>query len=232
MAGFITIRSNDADMPVYLIAPQRQKPGPAILLLFHRDGIDPFTKGIATRLAALDYLVAVPDLYHRSAKLPLRERKAMLRDREIVADVAAVADDLCTRGDVDPERIFVMGHCMGGRVALLAAGRLPRFRGAIVYYGGSVERGWGEGPTPFETLQQIGCPVIGFFGGRDTHPSPEDVDRIDAELSAHGVAHVFHRYPDAGHGFQNPAHDTPQDRAAAEDAWEKTLSFLAVRSRA
>ena len=81
-------------------------------------------------------------------------------------------------------------------------------------------------PTPFERLRNIRCPVIGFFGDQDAHPSPADVDAIDAELTRHGISHAFHRYPDVGHGFQNPAHSEPQERAAAEDSWGKTFAFL------
>ena len=220
-------------MDVYIGAPARQTPGPAIVLMFHRGGIDSFTKGVVGRLVSHSYLVAVPDVYHRCpSAVPIAERKNLLKDSEIVADVQATVEMLRTRPDVASGRIVVMGHCMGGRMALLAAGSLPGFRGVVVYYGGSVMRSWGDGPTPFERLRDIRCPVIGFFGDEDRHPSPEDVDQIHAELSAHGIEHHFHRYPKVGHGFQNPAHDTPQERAAAEDAWAKTLTFLQRVARA
>jgi len=227
MGAFITIRSDEGKVPVYLDAPKRDVPGPAIVLMFHRDGIDEFTKGVVDRMVGQGYLVAVPDFYHRCpGETPPKERKALLRDREVIADVAATVDYLCTRPDVAADCIVVMGHCMGGRMALLAAGRLLRFRACIVYYGGSVNRAWGDGPTPFETLRSIECPVLGFFGKLDKHPSPEDVNQIDAELTANGIAHTFHRYPEVGHGFQNPQHSAAAERAASEDAWEKTLVFL------
>ena len=228
MASMIKVRVQDSMMDVYLATPARQAGGPAIVLMFHRGGIDGFTKDVADRLAGGGYVVAVPDVYHRCpAGMPEPERKNLLKDSGIVADVAATVDTLRRRPDADADRIFIMGHCMGGRMALLAAGSLPTFCGAVVYYGGSVNRSWGnEGATPFERLRNIRCPVIGFFGDQDSHPSPADVDAIDAELTHHGVKHDFHRYPDVGHGFQNPAHSEPQERAAAEDAWGKTFAFL------
>jgi len=111
-------------------------------------------------------------------------------------------------------------------MALLVAGSLRDFCAVVVLYGGGVMRPWGEGATPFERLRNIRGPVIGFFGNDDKNPSPEEVDQIDAELSKHNIAHEFHRYDGVGHGFQNPAHDTLQERAAAENAWEKALAFL------
>ena len=227
MAEVERIRVGDSMMDLYIGAPARRRPGPTVVLMYHRGGIDAFTKSVVERLSAEGYLAAVPDVYHRcpTGTQPA-DRKSFLRDSEIVADVHATLATLRQRADVDPARILVMGHCMGGRMALLAAGSVPAFCGAIVYYGGSVGKSWGAGPTPFEGLRNIRCPVIGFFGDRDTHPSPEDVNRIDAELRRHDVPHVFHRYPDVGHGFQNPAHDAPEERAAAEDAWVKTFAFL------
>ncbi len=233
MASIFTVQVGDTAMDVYLDAPVRNMPGPAIVLMYHRGGIDTFTKGVAGRLVSGGYLAAVPDVYHRCPSgMPTAERKGLLKDDEIVADVRATLEQLKKRPDVAPDRIVIMGHCMGGRMAFLAAGSIPEFSAAIVYYGGSVTHSWGHaGPTPFDRLRNIRCPVIGFFGDKDTHPSPQDVNRIEAELKAHGVPHDFHRYPDVGHGFQNPAHDTPQERAAAEDAWERTLAFLANVTR-
>jgi len=214
-------------MDVYLGIPSRQTPGPAIVLMYHRGGIDDFTKGVVDRLVSSGYLVAVPDVYHRCpSAMPIPERKALLNDVDIVADTQATIDKLRARSDVVADRIVVMGHCMGGRMALLVAASSPGFRGAVVYYGGGVMRSWGEGPTVFERLRNISCPIIGFFGNDDKNPSPAEVDQIDAELGKQGIEYDFHRYPGVGHGFQNPARDTPRERAAAEDAWAKTFAFL------
>jgi carboxymethylenebutenolidase len=228
MAEMIKIPVQDRSMDLYLGAPPRRGKGPAIVLMYHRDGIDAFTRGVVARLQQSGYLVAVPDVYHRCPPgTVLRERKSLLSDSGVVEDVEATMRELRKRPEVDAGRIVIMGHCMGGRMALLAAGRVAGFCAAVVFYGGGVERSWGNEPTtPFHSLRNIRCPIIGFFGDRGVNPSPDEVNRIDAELGRHGIQHRFHRYPNVGHGFQNPSHDTPEDRAAAEDAWTKTLSFL------
>lgn len=226
MATTITLTVGGSPMEVYLDTPARTAPGPAILLMYHRGGIDDFTKGLVKRLAAGGYLVAVPDVSHRvSRAVPMTERKQFLKDSEVVADMKATIDCLKARSDVDEDRIVIMGHCMGGRMALLGAGTLSGFKAAVVYYGGGVMLSWGdEGWTPFDKLRNIRCPVIGFFGNKDVNPSPENVNEIDAELTRHGIAHTFHRYPDVGHGFQHP--ETPAEEAASEDAWAKAFAFL------
>jgi carboxymethylenebutenolidase len=215
-------------MDIYLDGPARNVPGPTIVLMYHRGGIDDFTKRVAGKLAASGYLVAVPDVSHRVVRdIPMSDRKKFLKDSEVVADIRAAVDYLRGRPDVDTDKLVLMGHCMGGRMALLGAGVLPEFKGVVVYYGGGVHLSWGdETKTPFDTLRDVRAPVVGFFGNLDKNPSPEQVDLIDAELTRHGVSHSFHRYDDAGHGFQNRMPGTAGEQAAATDSWEQTFAFL------
>lgn len=226
MSKFETITVGGSPMDVYVGVPDAPTRGPAILLMYHRGGIDGFTKGLVATLTGGGYRVAVPDVSHRiSRDIRMEDRKQYFKDSEVVADMQATVDYLKTRPDVVPDRLVIMGHCMGGRMVLLGAGRLPVFSAAVVYYGGGVHLSWGNEPkTPFDTLNGIRCPVIGFFGNKDTNPSPEHVNAIDAELTKHGIVHTFNRYPDVGHGFQHP--ENPEEEAASEDAWRKTFAFL------
>jgi carboxymethylenebutenolidase len=86
---------------------------------------------------------------------------------------------------------------------------------------------WGKGKTPpFQLLSGIRGPVIGFFGNDDKNPSPDDVTKIDAELTRLGKAHEFHRYDGAGHAFQNFVRPEQYREAAEKDSWARTLAFL------
>ena len=62
VASIVQIRVADSTMDVYLGAPTRRGGGPAIVLMYHRGGIDNFTKYVVERLADSGYLVAVPDV--------------------------------------------------------------------------------------------------------------------------------------------------------------------------
>ena len=78
MANIVKFRVPDGEMDVYLSAPVRRAPGPAIALMFHRTGIDDFTKGVVDRLVSAGYLVAVPNIYHRCPSgMPIIERKVL-----------------------------------------------------------------------------------------------------------------------------------------------------------
>lgn len=216
-------------MDLLIDVPDGAGPHPAVLLMFHRGGFDDFTKGRIRALREGGYLACAPNFYHRCPDgHEGGDCKQFLKDSEVIAEIGAAANYLRTRADVDAARIFILGHCMGGRMSLMGAAKVPGFRGCVVFYGGGMFVSWGdEGAAPFEWIGDIPCPVIGFFGDLDVNPSPEDVARIDARLTEAGVRHSFHRYADVGHGFQNPAHDAPETRAASAEAWAKTLNFLA-----
>ena len=217
MRAFVT-RPTDAD------AAQR---APGILVIQHAGGVDQFVQGMARRLAAAGFVAAAPELYHRQEPPPDEplERMARLRDAEIIADSEAVLDYLGAGGG-EARPIGVIGFCMGGRVAYLLAAASDRLQAAVAFYGGNTRVAWGEGTPPFERLGEIGCPVLGFFGGRDSNPSPEDRDAIDAELTRHGVEHRFHSFAGAGHGYMDFTNATRYHTEAAGDSWPLTLEFL------
>ncbi len=234
MPTTVTITVGGSPMDIYLDAPDRSKPGPAVVLMYHRTGLDGFTKREASRLAANGYLVAVPDVSHRlSRDIPMADRKQFFKDSQVTEDIAATVDFISARPDVAARAIAIMGHCMGGRMSLLGPATVSGFCASVVYYGGGAHISWGdEGVTPLERLGEIKCPMIGFFGDMDKNPSPKQVDAMDATLTRHGVQHVFHRYRDAGHAFQDRSPGTPGEQAASADSWAKTLAFLDTHCRA
>jgi carboxymethylenebutenolidase len=218
-------------MDVHIAAPHGEGPHPGVLLMFHRGGMDACTAYYMKQLPAAGYLTMVPNFYHHCPKeVPLHDCKKFLKDPEIISEIAAAADYALGRPDLDRSRFFIMGHCMGGRLAFLGAGTKPLFTAAIVYYSGGMMSHWGEGaPTPFELISQIRCPVYGFFGNLDSNPSPADVDSFEAQLKRHNIPYLFHRYPNVGHGFQNAARRrTPEEIAAGDVAWTRMLALMSA----
>jgi carboxymethylenebutenolidase len=230
MSELASIAVDGNAMDIYLDRPAGGAPWPAIVLTYHREGIDDFTKCVARRYAEAGYLVAVPEIAHRiPSSVPLHDRKQHLKDPEIVEDIAATAAYLKTRADVVADRLAIAGHCMGGHILFVAACALPVFACAVACYPTGMFESWGGGPTPFDQLARLRCPVIGFFGNEDRNPSPQDADKLDAELTRLDIAHAFHRYPGAAHGFQRPTKTEPAIRAVQADSWQKIFAFLAEK---
>lgn len=230
-------------MPAFVSLPEGGGPAdgggplPALVVIHHAPGVDGFIQGFAERLAAEGYAAIAPDLFHRiteaeaaAAEARGQTRRDLLSDPDIVADVDAAAAFLQAHPQVDAGRIGITGFCMGGRVAWLGAATNPIFRAAAPFYGGNIMVPWGAGARPpVELAANIRCPVLFHFGEEDPNPSPDDMRRLDAELTRHGVEHRFFCYPGANHAFMNHEMPARYHRTSAEMAWARTREFLAEK---
>jgi len=228
MARFDAIEVGGGTMRVAVGIPGRGGGG-GVLVMVHGPGLDGFIEAQVDDLARHGYLAVAPDVFHRQPDdgSDALTRVGRLVDDEILADADAAIAHLRGLGEVRVGALAVLGFCMGGRTAYLLAGARPAtWSAAGIFYGGNIMKAWGSGPAPFELTSRIGCPLIGFFGAEDSNPSPEDVTRIDAELTRHGKAHELHTYPGAGHAFLNFTNPERYRPDAARDAWAKMLAFL------
>ncbi len=233
MAEQIFLTVDGSRMECLVAAPREPGIHPALVIAPHLPAdrglkADAFTDGVADRYAGAGYVCAVPQVFHRQpVERDRPEKRRHMHDDQVMQDLAAARDLLAARDDVDGARIGVLGHCTGGRMAILAAARDAGYRAAIDFWGGGVNAPWGAGmPAPLDRVADIGCPVAGFFGNEDASPSPEDVDALEAALLRHGKRHEFHRYDKAGHAFQNFANPDRFRAEASEDAWAKAIGFL------
>src|ERR1700736_3955239 len=191
MSDLASIVVDGSAMDIYLDRPAGGAPWPALVLTYHREGIDDFTKWAARQYAQAGYLVAGPEGSHRiPLDVPPHDRKQHLQDPQLVTDIAATVAYLKTRADVVADRLAIAGHCMGGHILFVAACGMPDFACAVACYPTGMFDSWGGGATPCDRLARLGCPVIGFFGDEDRNPSPQDADKIDAELSRLGIDHA------------------------------------------
>ena len=222
------IKVDDSLMRLYVSRPDSAGPFPAVLVIQNQDGVAEFTQEMTRRVAAAGYFSVAPDLYHRNGpeiNADIKSRAASRRDAAVIRDVNATIGFLTGRSEADVGRLGIIGFCMGGRVAYLMAAAHPLFRAAVDFYGGGLFKAWGDGPSPFDRTGEIHCPIQGHFGEEDKNPPPEEMHRLDAELTRLGKAHDFYFYPGAGHAFNRKGWDGY--RADADLAsWPRTLDFL------
>ena len=220
-----TMQSDGNPVRAYVGTPDRPGTHPGVVIAHHAPGLDGPIQDTVHRLVREGYAAIAPDLFHRQpAGTDMIERTKLLLDAQIVADINAAAAHIGAGGNVGP--MGVMGFCMGGRVAYLAACANPQFRAAAVFYGGNIMKALGEGAGPFERSAAITCPVIGFFGAEDTNPSQDDVRKIDAELTRLGKWHEFHSYKDTGHAFHNFTNPERYRERAARGSWGELHAFF------
>ncbi len=223
------VESDGSLMRMHVSTPEGAGPFPGIVVIQHQGGIDEFMQSMTQRLAQAGYAAAAPDLYHRDGPDctdDLVTRRSRLSDRRIINDINATIGFLRHQSGTDGNRLGVIGFCMGGRVAYMAAAVNPAFKAAVVYYPGNAFRAWGRDlPSPFERTAEIGCPVQGHFGAEDKNPSPEDMQKLDAELNKFDKVHEFYSYPNAGHAFMDATKESYR-RHAEEASWPRTLEFF------
>jgi carboxymethylenebutenolidase len=198
-----------------------------VVVSFNHNGFDPSTHAILDDLAKAGYAAIAPNHYHVMPEgMDLEHRRDYLRDEQFAADFQASFDWLVKEQKINPKKIALMGHCQGGRAAWVgASANADLWAGACIWYGGGSFRQSGTLPSPYDSLEKIKCPIIGFFGNDDKNPSPEDADKFELRLKEHGKTYTFHRYDGAGHAFMNFNH--PRYHAtASEDSWGKAMQFL------
>ncbi|MFQ5936974.1 MAG: dienelactone hydrolase family protein [Acidiferrobacterales bacterium] len=230
MASFSeSIKVSDQNMPVYGNLPSGAGRFAGVVVIQHAGGVDEFTRTMADRMADAGYAAVAPDLYHRlDPGLEPTQKRQLLKDREIIADVNATVDFMQGHDAVDGERLGITGFCMGGRVVYLMAAANPHFRAAVAYYGGNIMVPWGEGvAAPFARTEEIGCPLMFHFGEEDPNPSQDDMHKLDAELTRFDKSHEFYTYPNAGHGFMDFTNPERYREAAEKASWPRTLDFFA-----
>ena len=229
-----SVEIQGSPMEILVFEPEGAGPFPGLIVAQHiplaHMGLekDPFTIDVGERLAAAGYATAIPFIFHWWApEVDINVKRDEWRDDRTVADLDATFALLKAMDNVDGNRIGIIGHCWGGRVAWLGPCHNPDYRASAVLYGGRIKAGMGEGAVPpIELADRINCPVIGLFGNEDQNPSPADVDDLDAALTAAGVEHQFHRYDGAGHGFQDYTNEERYHEVATTDSWEKVLAFF------
>jgi carboxymethylenebutenolidase len=226
---------NGDEIHAYVARPTAGGPTPGIVAVHHLPGWDEFYREFSERLARHGYSVICPDLYCRFGHGTPDDVAARVRSRGGVRDDSVVADCAAALSwlkalPTSNGKAGIIGTCSGGRHALLAASRVDGFGAVADLWGGGViaareELSEARPVAPIDYTADLQAPLLGLFGNDDSHPSPEQVDLHEAELTRYGKTYEFYRYDGAGHGFFY--YHAPMYRpGAAMDGWEKVFGFF------
>jgi carboxymethylenebutenolidase len=105
----------------------------------------------------------------------------------------------------------VVGFCLGGSLAFLAATRLDGLAASICFYGGQILRFADERPR---------CPTQMHFGDADQSIPLRDIETIKAKRPDCDI-HLYH----AGHAFACDERASYEPKSAAL-AWERSTEWL------
>lgn len=203
---------------------------PAVIVIQEIFGINRGIRAKCDALAADGYRAIAPDLFWR-------QERGVALDPDVPADFArglallggfsldqAVLDIEAAlrmaRAEGAP-RAGVVGYCLGGGLAYLAATRTDS-DASVGYYGASIPGQLGE-------AHAVARPLLLHFAGEDHFMPADQLAAVHAALD--GNPHVtIHDYPGVDHGFATQFGQR-RDEAAATLADARTGDFFAAHLR-
>ena len=217
----VTFPSGSETIAGYLAAPDSPGKHPALVVLHEDWGLTEWVKAQTRKLAGQGYVALAVDLYRgQVAYDPALAYELMVStppDRAL-QDMEAAIHFLAARPDVNKEKIGSIGWSAGGKWSLLLAVNDPFLAACVSNYGSM--------PTDPADIQKIHAPVLAIFAADDRYIAASDAYAFeDAMKNAHKSIDVK-VYPNAGPGFENSDNKLAYREGAAEDAWQRTLTFL------
>lgn len=225
----ITTLKGDESVGAYLAEPSGDARG-AIIVIQEIFGVNPGIRRKCDGWAEAGYVAIAPDLFWRVAPrveldpdVPDQFQEALELMGKLDQDVSVRDIEAAIRAArarlPDGGKVGVVGFCLGGRLAYMAAARTDA--DAIVgFYPVSL-------PPLLHEQNAIGKPLILHVAEEDHFVSKEEQAEVRAALS--GNPHVtLHSYPGVDHGF---AAETGTRRVddAARLAEARTRAFFAER---
>jgi carboxymethylenebutenolidase len=182
-------------------------------------GVNHHIRAVCDRIAANGYAAIAPAIFDRqqpdfeSGYSPdeIANARKFVANPDwgaMMRDVQAAIDEAKKSGPA-----AIVGFCLGGSVAFLAAAKLNGLSAAIGYYGGQIAKNADEKPK---------VPTLLHFGEKDAGIPMSDVDIVKQKRGGDCEIYV---YADAQHGF-NCEERGSYNEAAAKLARQRSLDFL------
>ncbi len=234
----VSIETKDGVCKAWFLTPDGKGPWPGVVFYMDAFGIRPAMIEMANHIAKQGYVVLLPDLFYRFGSYgPYDPREVMKGDfRAIIGpmmastdnhkaaeDTAAFLSYFESCDDVARDKVGTVGFCMGGGMALTAAGYYPdRVAAAASFHGGNLAT---DLPTsPHLVVPKIKAEIYVAGADKDQGYPPEMAQRLEDALTQAGVRHKCEIYEGEMHGWMKP--DMPvYDAQAAERGWRELFAL-------
>ncbi len=229
------VRYKDGDLNLHgLVAYDEHASGkrPAVVIMPDAFGIGPFVRERAERLAKMGYVGFGADPYGngfmaKDLQEGIKCAMALLEDPKVVRGrVRAALETAASLPQVDPNRMAVMGYCMGGTCSLEIARSGAAVRGVVSFHGGLASKA----PA---AAGQVKAKVLVCNGADDPFVPPAQVAAFIDEMNKAGVDWQFINYGGTVHSFTNPdaaaigAPGIAYNKSADVRSWQSMAAFFA-----
>lgn len=229
---FVLTASDGTQFNAYLAQPSDEFHAQVLIYPDIR-GLHQFYKELALRFAEVGVRALAIDYFGRTAGLTARDDSFEWQPHVAQMSLPTFFEDVTValaylRQD-STAKVFVLGFCMGGTLALYSGVRGFNIAGLIPFYSGMTRKFVGAEGSVLEIAHKIQNPVLGLYGGADQGIPSEMVNELDKELDKAGVEHELKIYDGAPHSFFDRKYTEFANESA--DAWERVLNFIRRRSR-
>ncbi len=221
MGERIDIQTGNGPTTGYLAVPEGGS-GPGLVVIQEWWGLVPHIEDVADRFAAEGFCVLAPDLYHGESTTEPDEAGRMMQElavEDAARDLSAAIDVLLARAECSSSKVGVIGFCMGGALALVAANIAPEKVAATAPFYAVF---WYGDPN----LSKVACPVQMHIGTADEYISVDAVESLADGVRSGGASVEVLTYDGAGHAFFNDSRPDAHDADAAAQARGAVLGFL------
>jgi carboxymethylenebutenolidase len=229
----VLIPTPDGTCDASLHTPDGSGPWPAVIMFPDAGGVRDTFHAMAQQLADLGYAVLLPNVYYRLGDIEPFDMKTVFANADerkrlmglvgsvskdaAARDTGAMLDFLAAQPEVADTKVGTTGYCMGGGLALTAAGRFPdRVGAAASFHGGQIATTAADSPHLLAGAMQATVYVAG--AADDASFDDEQFERLSTALKDAGLEHTLVTYP-AAHGFAVPDNPT-YDEAAETRHWQ------------
>jgi carboxymethylenebutenolidase len=237
----VTIPTPDGEARAFVFTPDAGDGAwPAVILYMDAPAIRPALFDMGRRLADAGYYVLLPDMFWRLGPYEPIDLKAIKTDEDRRAvfgplmgstnpekqmrDTRAFLDFLDKQPQAKAQKVGVTGYCMGGGIALRAAGTYPdRIAAAAAFHPGNLVT---DAPDSVHRLApNMKAKVLVAGADEDRSFPPEQKDKLAAALKEAGVDAEVSIWPGAHHGWV-PADMAVHNPEAAERHWRELLALF------
>lgn len=218
MSNISLTASDGHKLGAYRADPDGEPKG-AIVVIQEIFGVNTHIRSICDRLAALGYVAIAPAIFDRTEPdfQCGYSPEEVVRARGFIANAdwdALMMDTDAARKEVaEIGNVGVVGFCLGGVLAFLAATRLQGFSAASGFYGSRIDAHADEVPL---------CPTQLHYGTEDQGIPMSNVDSVRARRPDCDI----YVYEGAGHGFNCDERASFHPEASAQ-AWGRMVEHFA-----
>ena len=238
----VTIPTPDGDARAFVFTPDAgDGPWPSAIIFMDAPAIRPALFEMGERLAQAGYYVLLPDMFWRAGPYPpldiaaarggdpeqqalFAKLRASTDNDRAMRDAKAFLDWLSRQPKARADKVGVTGYCMGGGIALRAAGTFPgRIAAAASFHGGNLAT---EEPNSPHLLASKMTARILVAGADEDRSYPEEQNaRLAAALKEAHVEADVSIWKGAKHGWV-PKDMPVYNEEAAERHWKELVALF------